>query len=146
MDAEATPAGPPLKIISPAERAAKLKELSEKGKAMQDALKNQKHLMGKLEAAKTPKEKAAIMKLLQLTMTNIKSLKESVEKTQNEITPVLRTTKINNKVGSGTGGGSVAAGQTGKDETSPAGAIKRRPSEDAADLSIDEVRVYWNRK
>ncbi len=91
------PLPPPLKIISPLERAIKMKELASASQALSDALANQKKLMGKMEAAKTAKEKGAILKLLQLTLKNVTAMKQRVEKLQTELTPAFRNSKTFNR-------------------------------------------------
>ena len=91
------PPPPPLKIISPLERAIKMKELTSASQALSDALANQKKLMGKMEAAKTAKEKGAILKLLQLTLKNVTAMKQRVEKLQTELTPAFRNSKTFNR-------------------------------------------------
>jgi len=94
-----TPAPQPqVKLISRAERAAKLKELADLSKSVQEAMQNQKHLMGKMTTAKTAKEKSAILKLLEVTMGSIKDMRDKCETIQNAIKPSLQTTKVNNRV------------------------------------------------
>lgn len=92
-----TPPAAPIKIISPLERAAKMKELTSASQALSDAVANQRHLMGKMEAAKSPKEKSAIMKLLQSTLKNVTELKKAVEKLQADLTPTYRSSKTFNR-------------------------------------------------
>ena len=86
----------PMKTISHQERSKQIKALKTQHQLLQETLANQKHLMAKMESAKTPKEKAAILKLLQLAMKNINETKKSIEAIQAVVKPTLRTTKINN--------------------------------------------------
>ena len=74
-----------------------MKELTSASQALSDALANQKKLMGKMEAAKTAKEKGAILKLLQLTLKNVTAMKQRVEKLQTELTPAFRNSKTFNR-------------------------------------------------
>lgn len=74
-----------------------MKELTSASQALSDALANQKKLMEKMEAAKTAKEKGAILKLLQLTLKNVTAMKQRVEKLQTELTPAFRNSKTFNR-------------------------------------------------
>lgn len=82
--------------ISHVERSKQMKALKTQHQVLNESLANQRHLMKKAENAKSSKEKAAILKLLQLTMKNIDETKKSIEAIQAVVKPTLRTTKINN--------------------------------------------------
>lgn len=115
------PTAPPLRIISPLERAAKMKELTSASQSLSDALANQRHLMGKMDAAKGLKEKSAILKLLQSTLKSVTELKKAVEKLQADLTPTYRSSKTFNRGTSATSGATSASASSSvaKESASP---------------------------